>query len=87
MNKNRSIDEARTKEVFCERLKELRIFKQLTQAEVANKLSCSVSTYANWEQGRTEPSIYDIYKLLLCFEIEANELFDINSLAKKNIII
>lgn len=66
------------KGLFRERLKDLRQEKQLSQKSVANKLGVAVSTYANWEQGRTEPSIYDIYNLLWVFEIEANDLFGLD---------
>ena len=65
------------KELFCKQLKDLRAEKELSQKEVAERLGVAVSTYANWEQGRTEPSIYDIFNLLSVFEIDANELFDI----------
>ncbi len=65
------------KEFFCKQLKELRTEKELSQKEVAERLGVAVSTYANWEQGRTEPSVYDIFNLLYVFEIDANELFDI----------
>lgn len=50
----------------------------LTQSELANKLNIPTSTYANWELGRTEPSITDIFNLIDFFEIEANDLFDID---------
>ena len=66
------------KELFCKQLKDLRAEKELSQKEVAERLGVAVSTYANWEQGRTEPSIYDIFNLLSVFEIDANELFDIS---------
>ena len=62
---------------FCEKLKDLRAEKRLSQKTVSEKLGVAPSTYANWEQGRTEPCINDIYRLLEVFEIEANELFDI----------
>lgn len=65
-------------DIFSERLKELRQDKMFSQKQLADKLGIAVSTYANWEQGRREPSIYDIFNLLWVFEIEANELFDIN---------
>lgn len=68
------------KKLFSARLKEIREEKQLSQKNVADKLGCAVSTYANWEQGRTEPSIYDIFNLIWVYEIEANELFDVNSI-------
>ena len=66
------------KDIFSAKLKELREEKNWSQKTVAHKLGCAVSTYANWEQGRTEPSIYDIYNLLWVFHIEANELFPLD---------
>lgn len=66
------------KTTFCERLKELRQEKDMSQKDVAYKLNVPVSTYANWEQGRREPSIYDIYNLLWVFETDANDLFAID---------
>lgn len=68
------------KDIFSQRLKDIRKEKGLSQNAVANKLGYAVSTYANWEQGRTEPSVYDIFNLLWVFEIEANELFDISGI-------
>ena len=68
------------KELFRQRLKDLREERQLSQSKVANKLGVPVSTYANWEQGRREPSIYDIFNLIWVFEIDANELFDLNAM-------
>ena len=65
------------KKSFCLKLKELRQERQLSQKIVAQKLGVAVSTYANWEQGRTEPGIYDIVNLLTVFEIDANELFSL----------
>lgn len=66
------------KSIFCLRLKNIRKNKGLSQSAVAKKLGCAVSTYANWEQGRRDPSIYDMFNLLYVLEIESNELFDLN---------
>ena len=41
---------------FGENLREIRLEKNITQEEVAKKLKVGTSTYANWEQGRREPS-------------------------------
>lgn len=71
------------KRIFSERLKELREERQLSQKDIAEMLGCAVSTYANWEQGRREPSIYDIFNLLYVFEIEANDLFIVDDLLIK----
>ena len=63
---------------FRERLKTLRKEKDLFQKDIAEKIGVALSTYSNWEQGRTQPSIQDIYKLLMAFEIEADELFELD---------
>ena len=63
------------KTVFKTNLKNIREEKQLSQKDLANKLGVPVSTYANWEQGRREPSICDIFNILEILEIDANELF------------
>ena len=67
-------------QLCASRLKRLRIERGLTQKQVAMQLNVKVSTYANWEQGRREPSVYDIFNLLWVFEIDANELFDISGI-------
>lgn len=66
------------KDIFSEKLRTLRAEKNYSQKTVAKKLGVPVSTYANWEQGRREPSIYDIFNLLWVFDIEANELFSLD---------
>ncbi|MDE7071128.1 MAG: helix-turn-helix domain-containing protein [Clostridia bacterium] len=63
---------------FSTRLKDLRKENSLSQSEVAQKLGIPPSTYANWEQGRREPSIADIYNIIKCMNIDANDLFDID---------
>ena len=62
-------------EIFANRLKYLRSEKKLSQKQIADKLGIAVSTYANWEHGRREPSIVDIYKIISVLEIQPNELF------------
>lgn len=61
---------------FTTRLKELRKDMSLTQAELAEKLGIPSSTYANWEQGRRESSIGEIYNIIECLNIQANDLFN-----------
>lgn len=80
MEKERSNRILLFKDIFSEKLKELRQERHLSQNQIADKLGCAVSTYANWEQGRREPSIYDIFNLLWVYDIEANELFDISGI-------
>ena len=69
------------KDFFKDKLKELREEKGYSQKTVAHKLGVAVSTYANWEQGRREPSIYDIWNLTKVFCVEANELFDFGDIS------
>jgi transcriptional regulator with XRE-family HTH domain len=47
-------------------------------------LGVAVSTYANWEQGRREPNIYDIYNIIFVLEIQPNELFEDWNIIKIN---
>lgn len=68
------------KDIFSEKLRTLREERNYTQKTIAKKLDIPVSTYANWEQGRREPSIFDIFNIMSVYEIEANELFDITDL-------
>ena len=69
------INEEAFRSWFGERLKMIRIEKGWKQKDVAFELCVSPSTYANWEQGRREPSIYNIYGLLAIFEITPDVLF------------
>lgn len=59
---------------FNIRLKEIRKERGFTQAQIANRLSVVESCYANWEQGRTEPSIKSIKELVLIFGVSADYL-------------
>ena len=61
---------------FGENLKLLRTDKGMTQKDVAEKMTIAVSTYANWEQGRRDPSIEDIVNLAGVLEVDFNELFN-----------
>ena len=63
---------------FCENLKSARKFCNLTQKQVAEKLDVVESCYANWEQGRTEPSIEFLRKLSLILKISIDELINGN---------
>lgn len=68
--------------VLGTKLKELRQEKCLSQRQVADDLYLPVSTYANWEQGRTEPSYMDLINLIGYFQIDANEFFELNEITR-----
>jgi transcriptional regulator with XRE-family HTH domain len=48
-----------------EEIKQQRLFLNLTQAELAEKLSISTQTLSNWETGRTEPDAPKMLELAL----------------------
>ena len=62
--------------LFCENLKNIRKEKGLSQKQVALKLGVVESCYANWEQGRTEPSIEMLRKLGELFNVYVDELIN-----------
>ncbi len=55
-------------------LKVLRNEKGVTQNEVAKAIGVERYTYAKWEQGRAEPCILDIIKLLNYFDCKFEDL-------------
>ena len=61
---------------FCNNLKEIRKLCCLTQKQVADNLGVVESCYANWEQGRTEPSISMLRKICEIFVINIDELIN-----------
>lgn len=60
--------------VFCENLKYIRKDIGLTQKQVAEKLGVVESCYANWEQGRTEPSISMLRNLSIILNVSIDDL-------------
>ncbi|MBQ7373229.1 MAG: helix-turn-helix transcriptional regulator [Clostridia bacterium] len=61
---------------FHKNLKDWRIERGLSQKELSQALNIPVSTYANWEQGRRNPGVQDIYQILSILNISANDLFN-----------
>lgn len=59
---------------FKERLKSCRKEKDLTQKQIAEKLKVVESCYANWEQGRSEPSIESLKELSKIFDVSIDYL-------------
>lgn len=48
---------------YMEKLKELRKINNLRQKDVAEFLNISITGYASWEQGLSEPNIENLIKL------------------------
>jgi len=59
---------------FKEKLRQIRLENGKTQKEVAQILCVSETCYAHWEQGRSEPSIHQLWKLTKIFNIKIGEL-------------
>lgn len=70
---------------FSENLKNTRKANGFTQKQVAQALNIEEYVYANWEQGRAEPSIEFIQNLCVILDISANDLLGIE--VDKNIRI
>ena len=61
--------------IFSERLKELRLEKDLSQKEVADLVHVNRVTYTNWERGKREPSFENLIKLADLLEVSLDWLF------------
>ena len=62
---------------FSKRLKELRLENHFTQREIAAKLGVAQVFYLHWEQGKTDPSIDNIFKLCEIFGVTSDYLLGI----------
>lgn len=61
-------------QIFCERLKELRIEHSLSQAALAKIIKVSDSTICFWETGINEPKLTYIKKLATFFDVSSDYL-------------
>ena len=60
--------------IFTKRLKELRQKNNLTQKELSDILGISQGSYANWENGKREPSLDNVVKLSKILDTTTDEL-------------
>ena len=60
------------------RLKVLRDERKLTQQAVADYCEIPVSTYANWEQGRSFPSVDRLPRIAAFFDVTVDYLIGAN---------
>ncbi len=59
---------------FCERLKELRIEKNIGQVELAQQIGVSKGTISLWENGLREPTLSNIVNLAKFFGVTTDNL-------------
>lgn len=63
-----------TMKIFCERLKELRKNKNLSQKSLATILKTNNSSVCDWECGRTQPDMETLAGIALLFNVSADYL-------------
>lgn len=61
-------------ELFCERLKELRKEKNISQKQLADILKTNNSSVCDWERGRAQPDIPTILKIARYFNVTTDYL-------------
>ena len=60
--------------IFCERVKELRIEHNLTQKQLADKLQTTNSSVCDWEKGRSQPDLQTLAKIAQFFQVSVDYL-------------
>ena len=60
--------------LFSERIKELRLSQNLTQAELANKLGFNRGTVGDWETRGKEPSFITLCDIASLFDVTIDYL-------------
>ncbi|MEZ0006268.1 transcriptional regulator with XRE-family HTH domain [Flavobacterium sp. 28YEA47A] len=64
--------------LFGKRIKELRLEKGMSQVDLVSKMQGNIDTtnISRIESGRTNPTIYSLYRLSEALEIPMNELMN-----------
>ena len=60
--------------LFCERLKEIRAQRKMTQQELADKSGIPSTSISHIEAGSRKPSLENLYKLLIALNISSDYL-------------
>lgn len=60
--------------LFCQRLKALRLEKGVTLKEISSCIGVGLMTYAHYEYGDREPSFETLIKLCNYFDVSADYL-------------
>ena len=66
------------KKDFKDILKNLRVEKGLLQKEVAEKLDISLSAYSKYEQGISTPTLENLYKIGIFFNVKINTFLNLS---------
>lgn len=62
---------------FNERLKELRIEKNLSQSQLAKRINVDFRTISNWENGVNQPNIDTLTAIAKCLDVSTDYLLGI----------
>lgn len=62
---------------FSKNIKLERLSKQLSQKQVAEKLGIKTQSYCTYESGLTIPTVENLLKLSLFFNLSLDDLFEI----------
>jgi transcriptional regulator with XRE-family HTH domain len=73
------MDAERLKALFGERVRELRLERDLTQEELAEATSLSVEYVSKIERGLASPSFSVIARLIEVLEVSPHELFQLET--------
>lgn len=68
----------RMKNKFAERLKELRVEKNLNQVELAAAVGVSKGIISLWENGLREPGMFSLIQLAKFFDVSIDYLVGLN---------
>lgn len=61
-------------EIFCKRLRELRLEMEISTIKLAKALDVSSTAIARWENGKRTPNIEQLRKLALFFNVSSDYL-------------
>lgn len=62
------------KEDFPDKLRKIRVLKNLSQEYVADQIGVSVSSYARYESGKVQIDFYSVAKLAKLYKISVDDL-------------
>ncbi len=61
--------------ILSDNIRDFRIFRGLTQQELANKLHKAQNTIANWEKGQNSPDVDIVVDICNILDITPNQLY------------
>lgn len=64
--------------IFCTRIKELRLEKGMTQLQLANCLHTTNSAVCDWEKGRTQPDLEMLKNIATLFSVTTDYLLGLS---------